>query len=256
MVGVPSWSSWDSWYRQGRHGAQLGIFYPLCDPDDKEAQEAWRAGVADYIIRTANGKPVDQPNSDVPGQVEKDPNAGTYADSASGVERRDDGVGDVNSTARGTGARKNAGKAKLEYVPFGALSRLLRCRDDYQHAAAHGLLAVALAGFEDRSCESGLGIAFQHIPAEFRLKSTCAVFDFGAKKYATFNWAKGMAWSIPLACIKRHWEALARGEEVDAESGESHWGHIGCNIVMLAHYVQYYREGDDRPPAWAFGGQQ
>lgn len=79
----------------------------------------------------------------------------------------------------------------------------------------------------------------------------CAlVFDYGRKKYAEWNWAKGMAWSIPLACAVRHLLAILRGEENDPESGLPHRGHVACNLVMLAQYEATYHEGDDRPTKW------
>ncbi len=73
------------------------------------------------------------------------------------------------------------------------------------------------------------------------------VFMYGAKKYAAWNWAKGMAWSVPFACMLRHLSAWQRGEELDPESGESHLDHAMCNLVMLIQYAKTYREGDDRP---------
>jgi hypothetical protein len=74
-----------------------------------------------------------------------------------------------------------------------------------------------------------------------------AVFDYGRKKYATWNWAKGMPWSVPMACAVRHCLAILRGEENDPESGLPHRGHVACNLVMLAQYEHTYLEGDDRP---------
>lgn len=176
-----------------------------------------------------------------------DPNAGTYADMS-----KDDNVGDVNSTARGSGARFVAGKPKLEHIPMDVLRRVVnpeRGSDLY-------MVALQVASFERRESDHAAALALAHVPEKHRWASTAEQFDFGAKKYAPFNWAKGMVWSIPLACIKRHWLALARGEETDPESGVSHWGAIGCNLVMLIHYETFYKEGDDRPPTWAFGGDK
>lgn len=78
------------------------------------------------------------------------------------------------------------------------------------------------------------------------------VWQYGAKKYAAWNWAKGMAWSVPLGCISRHMMAILTGEQIDSESHYSHWAHIVCNILMLDHYSRYFQEGDDRPPAEIF----
>lgn len=67
------------------------------------------------------------------------------------------------------------------------------------------------------------------------------------KPYPKWNWAKGMPWSVPLGCIKRHIGAWERGEDKDPETGESHLDHIICNLLMLKHYEDAFIEGDDRP---------
>lgn len=111
-------------------------------------------------------------------------------------------VGDVDSDAKGSGARYNDGKPAFDLVPLVAL--------------------------ED-----------------------CAkVFEYGRRKYASWNWAKGMEWSIPLACILRHLSAWQRGEDNDHESGLPHLGHVMCNLVMLTTYARTYPEGDNRPAKW------
>ena len=113
------------------------------------------------------------------------------------IQSQIQGIGDVNSTAKGSGARYNNGKPDLSLVPLWA--------------------------FDD-----------------------CArVFEYGKKKYAAWNWAKGMPWSVPLACALRHLGAIQRGEVDDPESNLPHLGHVMCNIVMLAHYAKYYPEGND-----------
>jgi hypothetical protein len=79
----------------------------------------------------------------------------------------------------------------------------------------------------------------------------CArVFDYGRRKYADWNWAKGMPWSAPFACLMRHMAAWQRGEELDPESGLPHLGHAMCNLVMLSTFARTYREGDDRAKQW------
>jgi hypothetical protein len=82
------------------------------------------------------------------------------------------------------------------------------------------------------------------------LEDAAKVFDYGRRKYAEWNWAKGMPWSVPYACMLRHLSAWHQGEDTDPESGESHLGHAMCNLVMLATYARTYQEGDDRPKEW------
>ena len=75
----------------------------------------------------------------------------------------------------------------------------------------------------------------------------CArVFAWGSRKYAAWNWAKGQAWSIPLGSALRHIVlGVLRGEENDPESGETHRGHVACNLVMLLWFADHYAEGND-----------
>lgn len=83
------------------------------------------------------------------------------------------------------------------------------------------------------------------------LLTSCAdVFEFGANKYAEWNWAKGMQWSVPYACIMRHMAAWSRGEDFDKESGKPHLGHVMANLLMLEHYATAYKAGDNRPKEW------
>lgn len=112
-------------------------------------------------------------------------------------------VGDLNSTAKGSGARKNGGKASFSQVPMQLLAGVAR------------------------------------------------VLMGGQVKYAAWNWAKGMPWSVCFDCTIRHlfkWWYL--GEELDKESGEHHLDHALCNLLFLRHYTLSFKAGDDRPPSY------
>lgn len=109
------------------------------------------------------------------------------------------GIGDVNSDAKGSGARYNAGKPDYSLIPL------------------------------------------------YTLTDEARVWEYGRQKYAAWNWAKGMPWSIPYACAMRHFAAWQRGEDLDPESGLPHLAHIACNVRMLTLYATNYTEGDDRP---------
>lgn len=67
-------------------------------------------------------------------------------------------------------------------------------------------------------------------------------------KYPDLNWMRGMKWSTPLNCVKRHIEAFASGESVDSESGMPHLWHALANLAMLVEYEVTFNEGDDRLP--------
>lgn len=109
-------------------------------------------------------------------------------------------VGDVNSAAKGSGARANKGKISFALVPLHLLAGVAR------------------------------------------------VFMGGKLKYAEWNWAKGMQWSVCVDCALRHitkWWWI--GEDNDPETGEHHLDHAICNLLMLRHYLKAFPEGDDRP---------
>lgn len=168
-------------------------------------------------------------------------------------------VGDVTSDERGSGARYNTGKAPLQWLPWetvansllltpisheqGYVRDALRWLGDFQrgndYALSHLLIASANAA---------------RMSVNDVLTETARVLDFGAKKYASWNWAKGMAWSVPIACIGRHlygWPdnpgMWHNARQVDRDSGLLHVGHVGANVMFLLEYMTTYREGDDRP---------
>jgi len=106
------------------------------------------------------------------------------------------------------------------------------------------------------SDERGSGARFNDGKPDFSLIPLCTLEDearvwaYGKRKYAAWNWAKGMQWSVPLGCIMRHLAAWQRGEDIDPESGLPHLAHVSCNVRMLTLYAKTFQEGDDRPKAW------
>jgi Domain of unknown function (DUF5664) len=161
-------------------------------------------------------------------------------------------VGDVNSSEKGSGARYNDGKAPLQYIPMRIIARMASTAQELGQCSPVFAYALhEIADFEEGKIGAeGLAMALAAI--DCRLASAADVFEYGSKKYAAWNWAKGMQWSIPLACIKRHALAFLHHEANDPESGLSHIGHIACNAIMLLTYVDGYTIGDDRPSAAYF----
>jgi hypothetical protein len=158
-------------------------------------------------------------------------------------------VGDVNSDAKGSGARDNAGKPQTDLVPVrfwrDTLTPSLLHKDGTDGFVIYAL--HCLTRFQEGHDDSIVNF-FKGLEPHM-LEGAVPVFEFGAKKYAEWNWAKGMDWSVPTGCIIRHAIKIAAGEAVDAESGERHSGHIMCNMVMLGWFAQFYPEGDNRPPS-------
>ncbi|MDE2102744.1 MAG: hypothetical protein KGL39_36200 [Patescibacteria group bacterium] len=104
------------------------------------------------------------------------------------------------------------------------------------------------------SSERGSGARYNDGKADLSLIPMETLYDearvwmYGEKKYARWNWMKGMDWSIPFACLMRHMAAWQRGEELDPESGLPHLAHAMCNLRMLTFYAEHYPEGDNRVP--------
>jgi hypothetical protein len=72
------------------------------------------------------------------------------------------------------------------------------------------------------------------------------VLEFGAKKYAPFNWQKGLKYTEICESLLRHTHAFLEGEDNDNESKLSHVGHIGCNFLFLSYMFLFRKDMDDR----------
>lgn len=161
----------------------------------------------------------------------------------------DAGIGDITSTAKGSGARYNTGKAPYELVPLTLLAEHYARQICYTDHASIATLALRHMGsWQSRSAADGLQRAMASLGAG-GWEECARVFDYGRIKYSEWNWAKGMRWSVPLACAARHLLAMINGDETDPESGLPHRGHVYCNITMLLTFEKTYPEGDDRPAA-------
>jgi hypothetical protein len=78
---------------------------------------------------------------------------------------------------------------------------------------------------------------------------TCRVLTFGAKKYAAWNWSKGILYMRIYGAILRHLFAWVTGEDNDPETGLPHLDHAACELMFLQHFTKdgKYRQYDDRP---------
>ena len=78
------------------------------------------------------------------------------------------------------------------------------------------------------------------------MEEIAAVWTFGQRKYAAFNWAKGFTWRRPAAAALRHIFAWLGGEDKDPESGLSHLAHAICCLSMIIHFQKTATGKDDR----------
>jgi hypothetical protein len=82
-----------------------------------------------------------------------------------------------------------------------------------------------------------------------------AVWTFGKKKYAAYNWTKGFVWSRPLAAALRHIFAFMRGEDRDPETGYLHTAHAICCLMMVVEFALTGTGTDDRYKSKRLDGQ-
>jgi hypothetical protein len=159
-------------------------------------------------------------------------------------------VGDLSSAEKGSGARFNAGKDRLDLIPVAIQAAVYRRSNSYESMGPKDRSFVSMTALGDfmRSGDSQW-LYKAIIVIDPRLDGAAMVFEYGAKKYAAWNWIKGMQWSVPVGCISRHARAImVDGEIDDPESKLPHAGHISCNLIMLAQYNLTYPEGNDLVP--------
>ena len=76
------------------------------------------------------------------------------------------------------------------------------------------------------------------------LEPMIEVLEYGATKYAPKNWQKGLDRTEVLESLQRHVCKLFDGEEIDAESGLHHIGHIMCNAMFYSYFTFVKKEED------------
>ena len=72
------------------------------------------------------------------------------------------------------------------------------------------------------------------------------VLEFGKKKYASWNWFKGLYWVKTIESLLRHTFAILRGESIDPDSKLPHYAHIMCNAMFLGRMMKSRPDLDDR----------
>lgn len=73
----------------------------------------------------------------------------------------------------------------------------------------------------------------QYLPPEF-LRQVARALKSGADKYGRRNWAlSGLKLDTYVGSLLRHTLAMADGEWIDPDSGESHVAMIGANAAVL-----------------------
>jgi hypothetical protein len=160
-------------------------------------------------------------------------------------------VGDVNSTEKGSAARYNDNKAPIDLLDLGFVAAMYGFEPIAKHDPYSGMwhhIAEFQAGGEQVHLLEAAANLMEDAavtPREF-YAGVARVLDYGRRKYAAWNWAKGQPWSVVIGSLCRH-VLLSRSEYDDEESGLPHWAHAGCNLMFLFSFHRLYPEGDDRP---------
>lgn len=166
-------------------------------------------------------------------------------------------VGDLTSDEPGTGARANGDKVPLDLLPLIVVAESLTPNTDAQKHVKSALMALGLFQAGGGPGELRIALVSTAMAAGMTLQQlfdeSAEVLEYGKGKYAPFNWAKGMPWSVCIGCAARHLmrKMWIDPKSVDEESGRLHAGHVACNLLFLLQYAKTYREGDDRPPQLA-----
>ena len=72
------------------------------------------------------------------------------------------------------------------------------------------------------------------------------VLMFGANKYDSWNWSKGLKYTEICESLQRHLYSFIQGEDNDKESKLTHVGHILCNAMFLSYMFLFRKDMDDR----------
>jgi hypothetical protein len=74
------------------------------------------------------------------------------------------------------------------------------------------------------------------------------VYTYGANKYSSENYLRGMDWRKVIGPALRHVYKWSRGEKYDDESGIHHLAHACWNLFTLMVYEKNHIGRDDRNP--------
>lgn len=79
----------------------------------------------------------------------------------------------------------------------------------------------------------------------YAIEQLSHVLTFGARKYAAWNWKKGIAKGRLVAAALRHLFAYLGGQDKDPETGLSHAAHAMCCCMFILG-LEHRPELDDR----------
>lgn len=172
--------------------------------------------------------------------------------------------GDISSDEKGSGARFDNNKPQWGLMPLYQLLPLLHDGlilegpkiDDECIPVEDCVYQIAFFQRTGQAVNDILRYSFAYLMDDMNVdfwdacEEVIRVWEHGEKKYASFNWMKGMSWNSVIGCYMRHVRKIKKGTTIDEESGRHHGAHLVCNAMMLVHFATYYPEGNDLPIRW------
>lgn len=101
---------------------------------------------------------------------------------------------------------------------------------------------------DERATKHDAGKPRMDLLDPYAIRELAKVLEFGARKYAPWNWTKGMEYSRLMGAALRHMMAFQEGEDLDPESGLPHVAHAMCCLMFLLGMTVRKPEMDDRCP--------
>lgn len=75
-----------------------------------------------------------------------------------------------------------------------------------------------------------------HLISTYAARGLAKVLTYGVKKYAEWNWSKGLDIAECMDSMERHIMAIKEGDFYDEESGLPHVDHLLTNAMFLSHF--------------------
>lgn len=106
--------------------------------------------------------------------------------------------------------------------------------------------------YPDKIIPVSAGIKYDAGKPDMSLLSSIAlteltkVLDFGAKKYSSHNWRKGITSCRLIAAALRHLFSYLGGETNDPETSLNHVAHAMCCCMFIIELKQTHPQLDDR----------
>jgi hypothetical protein len=114
----------------------------------------------------------------------------------------------------------------------------------------HELENELAAAMETGAVRESIGTKIDTTLVPYEMIAAAAMaFNYGANKYSSRNYEKGLSYRFLCGSIDRHNKAILDGEYTDADSRLPHYALLVASAAMLCHNILQDVIVDDRPQA-------